>query len=405
MKQIKRETYLRKIRPFYNKQLIKIITGQRRVGKSVLLQQIMQDIKNQDPEANFVYIDKENLEFDHIQTYKDLDSYIKENSKPNAINYVFIDEVQEIAEFERTLRSYVSKPNYDIYITGSNANLLSSDLATILAGRQIVVRVYPLSFNEFIVLNDLQPDKEALLDYIKFGGLPYIAFLPREDRIIQEYLSNIADTIVYRDIIKRYQIRDANFLSQLIIYLAGVTGHLVSVNKLNNFLKSKGRKKSINTITEYLGYLENAFLVNKIDRYNITGKNVLEIGHKYYFEDIGIRNVLRGYFLEDMEKIIENAVFNHLRFLDYKIYTGWLKDREIDFVATNTQGQKLYVQVSLKITSTETLHRETQSLLKIPDNHPKILVTLDKPLFNISESGIIYYSLLDFLHKFDGIKI
>ncbi len=396
MKYLKREKYLSKIRNYYNKQLIKALVGQRRVGKSVLLKQIMDDIKSKQASANIIFINKEDLAFDNIKTYKELDNYIKLKSTAGQ-NYIFIDEVQEISEFEKALRSYIAKENYDIYITGSNARLLSSELATLLTGRQILFRIHPLSYSEFLQINNLQNDETSLLLYLKYGGLPYIANLQLTDEIVFEYLSNVLNTILFRDVVNRYKVRDSQFLWDLVTFLSSITGHLISVKKLQGFLTSKGRKKSVNTIMEYLQYLENAFLINKVKRYNIKGKQVFEIGYKYYFEDIGIRNVTRGFIEDDIEKIVENAVYSHLKNLGYDVYIGTINDKEIDFVAVNHTGQRIYLQVAYKIDLEKTFKREVGNLLEIKDNHPKYIITTDKFLPLETELGIKHLYLGDFL--------
>jgi len=396
MKVLDRSFYLDKIKPYINKQLIKVIVGQRRVGKSVLLRQIIRLIQSEMPEANIIFIDKDDLMFENVRTFKDLADYIFLNSK-NTKNYVFIDEVQEIKEFEKTLRSLVKSEKYDIYITGSNAKLLSSELATLLTGRHILFTVHPFSFLEYISINGLEANQLSLAEYLKFGGMPYLANLPKEELIIKEYLDNLINSILFRDIINRYKIRDTAFIRDLITFLASVTGHIVSVTKLQNYLTSKGIKKSLTTISEYLQFLENSFLINMVQRFDLVGKKVFDLKYKYFFEDIGIRNTVIGYKTEDIEKIIENAVFNHLVFLNLKVFVGVLKDKEIDFIAVNHKGEKFYIQVAFKIDLERTFKREVENLLAVKDNFPKIIITTDEFLPGLSETGIRHIPLLKFL--------
>jgi predicted AAA+ superfamily ATPase len=392
---IRRTVYLDKVLPFMNTNLIKVFTGQRRVGKSYLLYQIIQDILGQNPTATIVYINKEDLAFSAIKTAKDLNDYVLLNKSQKGKTYVFIDEIQDIIEFESALRSLLLDLQLDIYCTGSNANLLSGEIAGFLSGRFIEIQVYSLSYSEFLMFQQLETNVKNLNLYLKYGGLPYLKHLKLEDEIVFEYLKNIYSTIIYRDIINRYSVRNVSFLEQLVLFLASNTGSIFSAKKISDFLKSQRINIAPNQVQIYNRYLVNAFIIQAVSRYNIIGKRIFEIGEKYYFENLGIRNALWGYRLEDRGKIIENAVYNHLAFCGYKIRIGMLGDKEIDFIAEKN-GEKKYIQVALSIHEKQTLEREFGNLLAIKDNYPKIVITMESFSGNTVE-GIEIVELENFL--------
>jgi predicted AAA+ superfamily ATPase len=392
---IRRTGYLEKVRPFMNTNLIKVFTGQRRVGKSYLLYQIIQDILSQNPAATIVYINKEDLAFSAIKTANDLNDYVLLNKSQTGKTYVFIDEIQDIIEFELALRSLLLDLQLDIYCTGSNANLLSGDIAGFLSGRFIEIQVYSLSYSEFLMFQQLETNVKNLNLYLKYGGLPYLKHLKLEDEIVFEYLKNIYNTIIYRDIINRYSVRNVSFLEQLVLFLASNTGSIFSAKKISDFLKSQRINIAPNQVQIYNRYLVNAFIIQAVSRYDIIGKRIFEIGEKYYFENLGIRNALWGYRLEDRGKIIENAVYNHLAYCGYKISIGMLGDKEIDFIAEKN-GEKKYIQVALSIHEKQTLEREFGNLLAIKDNYPKIVITMESFSGNTVE-GIEIVQLENFL--------
>ena len=371
-----RTLYLDRLRPFMNSNLIKVFTGQRRVGKSYLLYQIIQEVKEQNPEAVILYINKEDLAFSAIKTANDLDLYVQNNKSKTAKNYLFIDEIQDIENFETALRSLLLDETLDIYCTGSNANLLSGDIAGYLSGRYIEIQVFSLSYIEFLLFQGLESNVKNLDLYLKYGGLPYLKHLKLEDEIVFEYLKNIYSTIIYKDIIHRYSIRNIPFLEQLVLFLASNTGSIFSSKKISDFLKSQGINIAPNQVQIYISYLTNAFIIRSVARFDIIGKRLFEVGEKYYFENLGIRNALWGYRLEDQGKILENAVYNHLAYCGYKISIGMLGAKEIDFIAEKN-GEKKYVQVALRILEESTYEREFGNLLAIKDNYPKIVITLD----------------------------
>ena len=392
-----RNSYLDRVRPFIGKNIIKVFTGQRRVGKSYLLFQIMDLVKKQYPKSTILYINKEDLQFSALQTAQELHDYVLKNQGKTGRTFVFIDEIQDIIDFQSALRSLVLYENLDLYCTGSNANLLSGDIAGHLSGRFIEITVYSLSYTEFLQFHTLEDNDSSLTLYLKYGGLPYLKHLPLEDHIVFEYLKNIYSTIVYRDIINRYAIRNVVFLEQLVQFLAAHTGSLFSAKKISDFLKSLRINMAPNQVQVYVHHLVNAFLIHKVARYDIVGKRIFEIGDKYYFENLGIRNGIWGYRLEDRGKIIENVVYNHLVFLGYDVTIGVLGDKEIDFIATKN-GEKMYIQVALSLQDEKTMEREFGNLMQITDHYPKMVVTLDV-FKGASYNGITTIDLRSFLLK------
>ncbi|NJO91595.1 MAG: ATP-binding protein [Chloroflexia bacterium] len=398
MTNISRENYLHRIRPFYEKQLIKVLSGQRRVGKSFLLKQIRDEIKQKHQNANIIYIDKEKHEFDEIVDYKGLHDFVMKKSV-SSMNYLFIDEIQEISDFEKALRSLLSEGNFDIYVTGSNSQMLSGELATFLSGRQIEIRVHSLSYLEFLEFHTLQNDKPSLDKYLKFGGLPYLKHLPLEEEIAFDYLKNILATILFRDVVHRYQIRDVPFLDNLVRFLADNTGSLFSATKISDYLKSQKASKTVSVIINYIKYLENAYIISNVKRKDAKGKKIFESGDKFYFEDLGLRNVVYEYKPGDINKIIENAVFNHLRIKNYNVHIGKLENREIDFIAEKN-NELIYIQVAYLLSDENTQEREFGNLDLIKDHYPKYVISMDELPVKVSYKGIKHLSLKEFLSEF-----
>jgi predicted AAA+ superfamily ATPase len=282
-----------------------------------------------------------------------------------------------------------------LYCTGSNANLLSGDIAGHLSGRSIEIKVYSLAYQEYLLFHKLEDNEQSLEKYLKYGGLPYLKHLPFDDEVIFEYLKNIYSTIVFRDVINRYAVRNTVFLEQLVFFLASNIGSIFSAKKISDFLKSQKINIASNQVQVYIQHLSNAFLIHQVKRYDIVGKRIFEIGEKYYFENLGIRNALWGYRLEDRAKLLENAVCNHLLVLGYRVEVGALNELEIDFVAEKN-GEKLYIQVALSLMEEKTLEREFGNLKKIKDNYPKMVVTMDVFSGNTVE-GIKIVDLRTFL--------
>ena len=394
-KLIVRQKYLEAIRPYIGQQIIKILIGQRRVGKSYILLQTIEEIKSQDNTANILYINKEDLQFDKIKTANDLYEYVQEHTNNNVKNYVFIDEIQEVAEFEKVLRSLLLNPIYDLYCTGSNAHILSGELATFLSGRFIEIPVYSLSYNEFCEFQNLENNNETLQKYLKYGGLPYLKHLLLEDEIVFNYLKGVYNTVIYRDLIQRYEIRNTAFLENLVRFLADNTGQLFSAKKISDYLKSQQINISVSQVINYLDYLANTFLIQKIKRMDIAGRKIFEIGEKFYFQDSGLRHTINGYKPNDIAKILENAVLEHLLYCGYDVKIGQINDLEIDFVCERG-GEKLYVQVTYVLQDEKTINREFGNLLKIKDNYPKIVVSMDEFTGNTYE-GIKHLHIRKFL--------
>jgi hypothetical protein len=392
---IERKAYTSGIEPFMRKPVIKVLTGQRRVGKSYMLFQLIKRILNDDREANIIYINNEDIQFDFIVTAADLVRFIKSKSVSNGLNYIFIDEIQEIPGFEKAVRSLLLDNKNDIYITGSNAKLLSGEFATFLGGRTVETRIYSLSYSEFLQFHKLGDSEDNLEKYFFFGGLPFLINLSLTDEVVFEYLKNIYNTIIYRDVVTRHHLRNTYFLEQLVRFLADNTGSLFSSKSISDFLKSQKVMIPHNQVQAYTGYLSEAFLVNRVLRYDIQGKRIFETGEKYYFEDMGIRNAIIGYRPGDKAKILENIVYNELLFRGYEVNTGWKKDHETDFIATRN-NEKTYLQVALTLDSDETIKREFGNLLEIEDNYPKLVITADKKYRN-TVKGVEHKNIRSFL--------
>lgn len=346
-------------------------------------------------ETNIIYINKEDLDFGHINTAKDLHDYVKSHKQHQGINYVFIDEIQDIVNFEDALRSLILDKELDIYCSGSNANLMSSDIAGKLSGRYIEIKVYSLSYLEFLEFHQLENTDDSLELYMKYGGMPFLRNLPLKDETVFEYLKNIYNTIVYRDIVNKFAIRNTPFLDNLVLFLSSNTGSLFSANKISEYLKSQKVNIPPNQVQLYISHLSDAYIILTAKRYNLKGKRLFEIGEKYYFENIGIRNAMWGYRLEDKGKIVENIVFNHLLYNEFVTHIGILDDKEIDFVAQK-EGEIQYFQVALRLLEEKTIAREFGNLLAINDNYPKQVITLDKYTGN-TVKGVEIIELREFL--------
>ncbi len=284
--------------------------------------QLMDEIKKAESNAKIIYINKEDLAFEAIKTGKDLNDFVQKEKSVGTKNYLFIDEIQDIEGFETGLRSLALDENMDIYCTGSNANLLSGELATYLSGRYIEIPVYSLSYAEFMAFHQLTDSNETVEKYLKFGGLPYLIHLRLEDSIVFEYIKSVYQTILYRDIIQRYSLRNSRFLEQLVQFLADNIGSIFSAKKISDYLKSQAINLASNQVQTYIKYLTDAYIIHQVERYDIVGKRIFETNEKYYFENLGIRNGIRGYKPNDKGKLLENAVYNHLCVHGYEICVG-----------------------------------------------------------------------------------
>lgn len=392
-----RPIYIEKVKRYMYQNIIKVLVGQRRVGKSVLLAQISELVKTEKSGANIVFINKEDLTFEFIRSYKELVEYADDQKKQNSDNFLFIDEIQDIENFEKALRHFQSKNEWDIYITGSNSKLLSGELATFISGRYIEIKINTLSYIEFLDFHNLPDSNESVHKYIRYGGLPYLIHLQLTDDVIFDYLKNVYAAILYKDIIARHNIRNVGFLDKLILFLADNTGNIVSAKSINDFLKSQNIVISHNIILDYLSYLCDAFFLFKTKRNDLKGKKILEFGEKYYFEDVGIRHAIANFREEDINKILENIVFIHLQINGYNITVGKLQDKEIDFVA-DKPGQRLYLQVAYSVPDEKVKEREFGNLLQIKDNYRKIVVTLDE-IHADNYKGIEHLHLRQFLNQ------
>lgn len=392
---IQRPLYLDRIRQYIDKNVIKVLVGQRRVGKSYLLMSVAEEIMQRNPEGNIIEINLEDFAFSHIQNARELLDEISSRIKSDRKNYIFIDEVQEVKDFDRVVRSLILDPQNDVYLTGSNSSMLSSEIASRLAGRSIVIHVHPLTYKEFLIFRSLSDSDEAMEKYIRYGGLPYLINLPKESTW-GEYLSGITDAIVYRDVVSRHTLRNTDFLGRLLMFLADNTGNLFNAKRITDYLKSQHVTSSVNGVQTYLGHLEDAYLINRVRRWDISGKRFFEIGEKYFFEDLGIRNSIIGYRPGDIGGLMENVVYNHLIAEGYTVKVGVLsQEKEIDFIAERNNELR-YVQVALTLTEEKTIDREFGNLARIPDNYEKTVVTLRESAPN-TYKGIRLMTLREFL--------
>ncbi|HMY80901.1 MAG TPA: ATP-binding protein [Candidatus Absconditabacterales bacterium] len=393
----KRPVYLEKIRPFMDQDIIKVLIGQRRVGKSYIFFQLIDELKIQFgvQDQQIIFINKELHEFDHIQDYKDLLAYIKTHTTQTK-TYVFIDEIQDITQFEKALRDLQALGGYDIYISGSNATMLSSEIATYLTGRYIEFEIFPLTYPEFLDFHSRTHSKDTFLEYMKFGGLPYLKHLVLEEEIVYDYLKSIYNTIILKDVVARYSVRNVDFLDRLVEFLSDTMGSLSTANNISKYLKSQKIDMGTNVILEYIHHLCSVYLINKVKRKDVIGKKIFEINDKYYFSDLGIRNILvGGYRQTDIGKILENIVYLHFKTHGYTIYVGKYKEKEIDFVVEKN-GKIMYIQVAYLITSPETQAREFDNLIQIQDNYEKIVLSMDD-FIDGDYKGVKHYNLVDYI--------
>ena len=397
MATIIRQSYIDKIERYLGKETIIVLVGQRRVGKSCMMKMI-RDRKKADDCNNIIFIDKEKREFDNIQTYQDLNDYIGEHFQSDKHNYILIDEIQDIREFERSIRSYRTEPNTDIIITGSNARMLSNELSTLIGGRYKEIYIQSLSYNEFLEFHQLSDNDEVLALYIQYGGLPGLAKIGLEEDDAREYQMDIYHTVLLKDVIMRNQIRNVPFLENLVRFLADNTGKLISANSISKYMKSQGESIASAAITNYIFFLCGAYILHKVNRYDIHGKRIFETNDKFYFEDNGIRNAIAGGTREgDIEKVIENIIYQNLIRLGYQVYVGQLQAGEIDFVCTKPGGERIYVQASYIIADDATREREFGNLRAIKDNYPKYVISMTPLLTKNDNDGITHLHLRKFL--------
>ncbi|TGX80162.1 ATP-binding protein [Palleniella muris] len=402
MQVIERPYYSTLIKPFIGKNIIKVLTGQRRVGKSCILRQLQQFVASVNPATNIIYINKELEEFATIRNHNDFTAYVSLQLKTGVPNSLFVDEIQDIEGFEKTLRSLQAQGECDIFITGSNATMLSGELATCLSGRYVEFHIHSLNYSEFLQFHGLQASNSSLRQYLTFGGLPFLKNLELEEYQAFEYLRNVYSTIVLKDVVKRENIRNISFMETLALYMSDNIGQLFSANNISKYLKSQHVNISTLQVVNYLRTLCNAYLINKVGRMDIAGLRKFEIGDKYFFEDIGLRNCNIGFsFQRDIHKLIENAVFLHLHSIPgVCIHTGQIGKQEIDFVAVKGD-KRIYTQATYLLSSEQTVNREFGNLRSVPDNYPKYVVSLDEWTSSSNIDGINHLHLGEFLQLTD----
>lgn len=399
MATIIRQAYIDKIEKYLGKETIIVLVGQRRVGKSYMMKTV-RDQKASNPDNNIIYIDKEKREFDSIRNYQDLNQYIDEHFVASKHNYILIDEIQDITEFERSIRSFRTEPNTDIIITGSNAKMLSNELSTLIGGRYKEIYIQSLSYEEFLVFHQLPDNDDSLAKYIQYGGLPGLAKIGLEEDDAREYQMDIFHTVLLKDVIMRNRIRNVPFLENLVRFLADNTGKLISANSIAKYMKSQGESITSTVIINYISFLCEAYILHKVNRFDIHGKRIFETNDKFYFEDNGIRNALAGGTKEgDIEKVIENIIYQHLIRLGYQVYVGQLQAGEIDFACTKPDGQRIYVQASYIIADMATREREFGNLRAINDNYPKYVISMTPLLTRNDDNGITHLHLRKFLKE------
>lgn len=389
---INRDLYLNQIEKFINTDLVKVITWQRRCWKSYILLQIMDILKNKYKIANedFIYINMEDIKRNNIDSYERLHETIKK------YKHIFIDEIQDIPEREKAIRSLQAQWWYDIYITWSNSNLLSSEISTYLWWRYVSFKIYPLNYQEFLKFHWLKKWKDSFEKFLKYWWLPYLKNLPLEDNVIYTYLNDIVDTILLRDVISRNNIRNTDFYKNLIVYLAKETWNLFSTKKISDYLKSQNINIATNTVIEYLNASKAACFLNSVSRFDLKWKKIFEILHKYYFSDIGIKNALLWWYSKiNISWILENVVYNDLISKGWEVYVWELWNKEIDFVCKKGE-EMIYLQVSYLLESESTKQREFAPLLEIGDSWKKYVITMDENASGFID-GVQWINIIDFL--------
>lgn len=397
---IKRELYLSKIRPFYDSDLIKVIVGIRRAGKSTIMMQIIDELKDKNiSEEQIIYINFEYKEFSFIRNDDDLYSYIKSFIKNDSKYYIFLDEIQNVDKWEKTVNSFKAKEKYSIFITGSNSDLLSGELATHIAGRYVSFKIYPFNFFEVCKLKNIDNNnkyelKEYFDDYIKWGGLPQIFEFKLESQI-KTYLSDVYDSIIVKDIINRFEIKDLDLFNRIVEYIVTTPSETFSAETLANyFLGKEERGVAKNTLYNYLEYMVKGNLINKCERYDIRGKRILSGRYKYYLTDLGLGMVKNINKRPQLGAYLENVVYNELLVRGYDVSVGNIQNGEIDFIATKDNKIEYY-QVTYMLSTDDVIEREFGSYKNIDDNYPKYVISTDT--FDMSQNGIIHKNIIDWL--------
>lgn len=397
---LKRELYLSKIRGFYDSNLVKILVGIRRCGKSVILEQIMEEIKQKGiKEDHIVYINFEYIEYEELQDYKKLNTYIKKLIKDEELYYIFLDEIQNVVNFEKVVNSLrASLKNVSIFITGSNSKLLSDEISTVLSGRYVSFNINPLSYKEYTELTGKDPTNEdTFWDFAKWGGLPNRTQFIEEDNI-KNYLHSVFDSIILRDVVDRLGLKDTSLFNLILQYIVDTTGREFSSNNIITFLKNEGRDISTVTLYNYIEALRKALIIKKVYRYDIHGRAILKTLNKYYMTDLGIAQIKNNHFEINKPFVLENIVYNDLITKGYDVYIGKTKKGEVDFIATKDNAVK-YIQVAYLLADEHVIEREFGAFDVINDNYPKYVITLDK--MDFSRNGIIHKNIIDFLMNED----
>jgi len=391
---IPRKQYIDFLSKLKDKQIIKVVTGIRRCGKSTLFELYKKQLlENGITKEQIISLNFENPNDMKFENWKELYTYIENKLIKDKMNYIFLDEIQILENFEKAVDGLYIKNNVDLYITGSNSYMLSGELATYLTGRYMQVHMLPLSFKEYLEYYGENNETQKYNTYIKNGGFPYLINLNEDSELIRNYLEGVYTTIILKDVVSKNNIKDTMILDSITKFIFDNIGQLVSTNKIANTLASNNRKCSVNTVENYINNLLDSYIIYKISRYDIKGKEYLKTGYKYYVCDLGLRNYLLG-SIKDYGSILENIIFLELKRRNYDIYIGKHDDNEIDFVIKNNEGIK-YIQVALSVRDEKTLERELNPLKNINDNYPKYIITLDYD--NVDYDGIKQINALDFL--------
>ncbi len=393
-----RPRYLERIRPHIGSSLIKALVGQRRAGKSCVLYQVEALIRDEHPDWETLFIDLERNEWRHVRNAENLIAEVESRLPQSGRLALFIDEVQEVEGYDRAIRGFAADGRFDLYISGSSADLLSGDVATIFAGRAVRIMVHPLAYDEFLVFHGLGDSDESLGRFLRYGGMPFLRELSLEDGTALEYLRGVLDTVVLRDVVLRHGIRSPALLERIVEFIADNVGSPSSARNAANWLRSRGIETSVQSVLDYIGYLVGSFAIHRCAASDIVGKRILEGNDKFYFEDLGIRRALRSFADNDVGKIVENSVYCRLRSDGWDVASGRIGSAEIDFVCEKG-GQRRYVQAAYLVPDGTTRKRELASLLAAPDAWPRFLVSMD-PLVADHE-GIRHLRLRDFLR--DGL--
>jgi predicted AAA+ superfamily ATPase len=394
-----RTEYTGKITDYIGNRLIKVLVGQRRAGKSFILRQIVKHLiaKGISPD-NTLIINKEFSDFDFLSTFKELDELIKlyiSELKPSGKIYIFIDEIQNISGWERVVNSYSQDyvDSYELFISGSNSKMLSNELATLLSGRYVKFEIFPFSYNEYLGITEGQKLKQTYIEYLESGGMPELFMLSKQETK-RNYISAIKDTVLLRDIIQRHNIREPRLLEDIFVYLVNNASNLISVSNIYKYYKGLGRKTSYDIISNYISYIEDAFLIHRCERFNIRGKDIISGNVKFYANDLSFKNYLYPGFGYGFGYMVENLIFLELRRAGYEVYVGSIKNREVDFVASQAD-RVIYVQCAYLLAEPETIAREYMSLESISDNYEKYIVSLDDLTFP-SNKGIRHFQAWNF---------